>query len=60
MWQKRRIIWTRQEICILKIEEEILIDMIPLAEAKSVKAMHDTDTIGTESFGSKLRKKGTL
>lgn len=58
LWQKRRIIWTREELCILKVEQEILIDLIPLAEAKSVKAMNEADTDRTETFGDRIRKRG--
>ncbi len=42
----------------MKVDEEILIDMIPLAEVKSVKAMNEAEKERPETFGPKLRKKG--
>ncbi len=42
-WQSRRIIWTKDVISLLKVDEEKLIDAIPLAEVKGLKAMNAAD-----------------
>jgi hypothetical protein len=57
-WKTRRVIWTKDVIAIVKTEEEVLIDAIPLAEVKSIIDMNTMDPEGTEVQNNKSSKRG--